>query len=135
MKFEANWKSNSLDSLEKTEWGKPTYDSNLATTVHRLRKVPLNEYEIEDLRIMISQNIGLKFLIPIAIEQLSENLFVEGDLYAGDLLQAVLNSNYEFWKSNYEFWNQINDLINNKAAELENEKIKYQDFQNLKIDS
>jgi hypothetical protein len=31
----------SLQELERADWGEPTYDSYLVTTVHRLRRVPL----------------------------------------------------------------------------------------------
>lgn len=133
MKLEANWKFKSLDSLEKTDWGKPTYTSHLVKTVHRLRKVPLNEYTTEDLRTMIGQNIGLDFLIPLAIERLSEYLFAEGDLYEGDLLQAVLNSKSGFWEKNPSLWNQVNQLIDERLNELYNESIKYSSFLNVKV--
>ncbi|MGD1958107.1 MAG: contact-dependent growth inhibition system immunity protein [Fulvivirga sp.] len=134
MKLEANWKFKSLDSLEKTSWGEPTYTSHLVKTVHRLRKVPLNEYNTEDLRIMVGQHIGLDFLIPLAIERLSEDLFAEGDLYEGDLLRAVLNVKSEFWELNPSLWNQVNQLINNRLNELDDESIKYSDFLSLELD-
>ncbi len=54
----------SLQELEHSDWGEPTYDSHLVTTIHRLRRVPLRQYTVEDLRIMIGQNIGLQYLIP-----------------------------------------------------------------------
>ena len=134
MKLEANWKFKSLDSLEKTSWGEPTYTSHLVKTVHRLRKVPLNEYNTEDLRIMVGQHIGLDFLIPLAIERLSEDLFAEGDLYEGDLLRAVLNVKSEFWELNPSLWNQVNQLINNRLNELDDESIKYSDLLSLELD-
>ncbi|XOV92219.1 MAG: contact-dependent growth inhibition system immunity protein [Bacteroidota bacterium] len=133
MKFEANWKFKSLDSLEKDKWGSPEYDSYLVKTVHQLRSVPLNEYQIEDLRIMISQNIGLKFLIPLALEQLEKNLFAEGDFYEGDLLQATLNADSDFWQLNPQIWAQLNNMISKRLGELDTEKINYAEFQNLNL--
>ncbi len=135
MKFEANWKNRSLDSLEKTDWGLPAYSSYLVTAVHRLRKVPLNEFKIEDLRIMIGQNIGLNFLIPLAIEKLSENLFAEGGFYEGDLLQVVLNSDSGFWHFNPDLWNLVNNLIKDRTQELSAENINYTAFKSLNIGS
>jgi hypothetical protein len=96
-KYENNWREKSLENLEKDYWGKPDYESHLVKTFHQLRKKPLKEFEIEDLRIMIGQNIGLKFLIPLALEKLRQDILAEGDYYEGDLLKAVLTSEKEFW--------------------------------------
>ena len=52
----------SLQELEQSDWGEPTYDSHLNTTVHRLRRVASREYSVEDLRIMIGQSIGLAYV-------------------------------------------------------------------------
>ena len=68
----------------------PKHDSYLAGTCHDLRSKPIDEFGIEDLRIMIGQSIGLKHLLPVALAQLEENPFAEGDFYPGDLLAAVL---------------------------------------------
>ena len=85
-----------LENLEKDFWGKPDHDSHLVRTCHQLRKKPLKDFKIEDMRIMIGQNIGLKFLIPLALEKLRQDILSEGDYYIGDLLKAVLTSETEF---------------------------------------
>lgn len=99
MKFEPNWKEKSLEILEKNCW--PPLDiaegSYLVQTCNNLRKKPLEDFSIEDLRIMIGQNIGLDFLIPLAIDVLRNNILAEGDFYEGDLLQNVLTSEPGYW--------------------------------------
>lgn len=94
-------KLQTLENLEKTIWPSINADeeSYLIKTCHSLRKKQLSDFSIEDLRIMISQDIGLKYLLPIAIEKLNENILVEGDYYEGDLLNVVLNSDVAFWKT------------------------------------
>lgn len=77
-----------IEKLEGVVWSEPTYDSQLVVRCHELRKIPLNEFSTGDLRIMIGQQIGLPYLIPLAIEELSKNLLVEGDFYEGDLLKT-----------------------------------------------
>ena len=62
-----------LDQLENFEWGPPTFDSSLVRTCHRLRQMPIGEFSVEDLRIMIGQNIGLMFLVPLALEKLADD--------------------------------------------------------------
>ena len=90
-------KSKSLHELQKEDWGEPTFDSHLVHECHRLRRVPLKDYNVEDLRIMIGQNIGLNYLMPLAIEKLEQNPLAEGDYYAGDLLVNVLLVEARFW--------------------------------------
>jgi hypothetical protein len=111
MKFENNWKNKSLENLEKDIWNEPEYSSHLVTTCHKLRKKQLKDFDIEDLRIMVGQNIGLNFLIPLAIEELKQNILAEGDFYAGDLLNSVLTSETIYWKREKENWFLICNLF------------------------
>jgi len=125
-KFENNWKHKSLECLEKENWGDiPKDESYLVTTCHRLRKKQLKDFEIEDLRIMIGQNIGLKYLIPLAFEALSENILAEGHFYTGDLLFSVLTSDVNYWKTENENWNQICQLFKDRVGEIEKEAEVY----------
>ncbi|WP_210463375.1 contact-dependent growth inhibition system immunity protein [Rufibacter roseolus] len=100
MKIEDNWKSKTLESLEKKIWPSldPEESTYLIRTCSSLRKKPLQDFTTEDLRIMIGQNIGLKYLIPIAIETLESNILAEGDYFEGDLLQSVLKSDKRYWE-------------------------------------
>lgn len=90
-------KSKSLQELESEDWGDPTFDSHLVQECHRLRRVPLEDFTVEDLRIMIGQNIGLNHLMPLAIEKLKRNPLAEGSFFAGDLLVNVLRADSNFW--------------------------------------
>ena len=89
--------SKSLQELESDDWGKPTFDSHLVRECHRLRRVPLKDFTIENFRIMIGQNIGLHHLMPLAIEKLKQNPLAEGSFFAGDLLVNVLRAESNFW--------------------------------------
>ena len=125
-KFENNWMSKSLEALEKDYWPEPEYPSKLVTTCHNLRKKPLSDFDIEDLRIMIGQNIGLKFLIPLAIQALQVNILAEGDYYEGDLLKSVLTSDKAYWQVNTDLWIIICGLVEKHRPILDQEA---QDFE------
>jgi hypothetical protein len=88
-----------LDELEGVVWGPPGFESALVTNVHRLRRVPLKEYRLEDLRLMIGQEVGLPYLVPRALDHLEAHPLAEGDLYPGDLLAAVARLPDEFWSA------------------------------------
>jgi len=125
-KFENNWLFKSLESLEKDFWGEiPKDEGHLVSTCHKLRKKQLCELEIEDLRIMIGQNIGLKYLIPIAINALHDNILAEGDYYEGDLLKSVLSSDASYWKNEIENWTEMCELFRARISEVKKEAEYY----------
>ena len=91
-----------LEELERSNRGEPAYDSHLVTECHRLRRVQLRLLTVENLRILIGQNIGLPFLMPLAIEQLEQDPLAEGDFYPGDLLCSVLCVEPKYWEGDAE---------------------------------
>lgn len=115
-----NWKFKTLENLEKNIWPtlKANEESYLIVTCNSLRKKQLIDFSIEDLRIMIGQNIGLKYLLPIAIEVLNENILAEGDFYEGDLLSAVLSSDLEFWRANKMSYEIVSELFKRNESTL-----------------
>jgi len=134
MKFENNWKNKSLENLEKDIWNEPEYSSHLVTTCHKLRKKKLKDFDIEDLRIMIGQDIGLNFLIPLALEELKQNILAEGDFYEGDLLKSVLTSEIDYWKREKENWILICNLFNEQKDQLDyTNKDLFQSFKKFEI--
>lgn len=104
-------RTRTLQDLEPDEWPEPEYASYLVITIHRLRRKPLNEFTVEDLRIMIGQNVGLPYLIPIAIERLAEDPLIAGDFYRGDLMKSVLSVKPGFWKEHPELWWRMEDMV------------------------
>lgn len=132
--LENNWRKKSLESLEKITWpalssGEESY---LIKTCYHLRKKQLQYFTTEDLRMMIGQEIGLYFLIPLAIEKLRDNLFAEGDMYEGDLLKNVLEIDTKFWVDNKNYWQQLNDLIKDRRQEITKKSFDISKFDNCK---
>jgi hypothetical protein len=104
--------SKSLEQLENDYWGDPTYDSYVVTTCHSMRKKPLNEVTVEELRLVIGQGFSLDYLMPMAIELLKQDILTEGDLYEGDLLANVISkSTFDYWTKNKNSWDIVVSLI------------------------
>lgn len=47
---------------------------------------------------MIGQDLGLAYLLPLALEVLRDDPMAEGDTYEGDLLSAVLTRSPTIWQ-------------------------------------
>jgi hypothetical protein len=86
-----------LAQLEDDDWGPPAYDSHVVTECHRLRHVPLRDFTVENLRLLIGQGISLPLTVPLALEHLLKDPMVSGDMYPGDLLKAVQGVPEDFW--------------------------------------
>jgi hypothetical protein len=84
--------SKTLEELERDYWGEAAEeDTSLVKRAHRLRQKPLNEFKIDDLRFMLLQQIGVPFLLPLALNHLEANPLVAGNYYPGDLLSSVIH--------------------------------------------
>jgi contact-dependent growth inhibition (CDI) system CdiI-like immunity protein len=90
----------SLEEIEGAVWGDPPAGATrLTATVHELRRRPVDQLGIEDLRVLVAQQVGLDVVVPIALARLEENPLAEGDFYPGDLLVAVLRVAQTYWRS------------------------------------
>jgi hypothetical protein len=88
-----------LEELDGEDWGEPNYASHLVMETHRLRRVPIEDFTAENLRIMIGQNFSLEYLVPKAMELLRRDPLASGDLYEGDLLRTVVRCKAEYLDS------------------------------------
>jgi hypothetical protein len=80
-----------IEELEADRWPDPGSDSTyLIRRCAALRRKPLSDFTIEDMRIMIGQQIGLSALLPRAVSILVHDPLAEGDYYPGDLLAVVV---------------------------------------------
>jgi hypothetical protein len=104
-------RNKSLQELEGEDWGEPTYHSYLVETLHRLHRQPLKAFSVEDLRICILQNIGLPYLMWLAVERLKRYPLAEGDYFPGDLLVAVLQVESTFWAVQPTMVRQVREFL------------------------
>lgn len=124
-----------LEQLEKFDWGEPIFVTSwgeinqgtpLIKKCHDLRKKKLTDFTVEDLRLLIGQNIGLEYLLPLAFKILSQNIFSEGNCYPGDLLNSVLNIETGFWVNDLESRNMFLKIIINAINELKVKKERFE---------
>ena len=114
--------NSTLEELEGERWGPPNFSSHLVSECHRLRKVQLRLFTIENLRIMLGQDVGSRYLVPIALEHLESDPFVSGDFYAGDLLCNVLSLPSTFWAANPQLRTRAAAVAARAVADLDTRK-------------
>ena len=100
-----------LQELEASNWEDPIVTSQLDQTCLSLSRKPLKEFTVEDLRTMIERQLGLSFLVPLAIECLECNPFARGENHSGDLLLSVLRVNAEFWREHQQLLWQFQEVL------------------------
>ena len=87
----------SIEQLDGDDWGDAPEDATgLVKDVHRLRRVSIGDLSNGDLRMLLGQQVGLPWLIPIALERLNADPMA-GDWYPGDLIRAVLHGGVDYW--------------------------------------
>ncbi|MFE7890306.1 contact-dependent growth inhibition system immunity protein [Streptomyces sp. NPDC057412] len=102
----------SLEELEPDRRPVPTDgETRLMATVRTLRRKPLTDLTVEDLRLLIGQDVGLPHLLPLAMEVLRLDPLAEGDMYEGDLLAAVLSRGPEAWSAFPELHRQLHLIV------------------------
>jgi hypothetical protein len=88
----------SVEQLENEYWKEADFPTGLVERCFRYRKIPIGDLTPEQLRILIGQQIGLKYILPLALKILEQNLLTEAYLYEGDLLASVLDVDASFWR-------------------------------------
>jgi CDI immunity proteins len=87
-----------IEEIEGTREPDPGPDATaLVRRCLTLRRKPLPEFTVEDLRIMIGQQLSLPILLPLAVTVLAGNPLAAGDYYPGDLLRAVVRLPQAAW--------------------------------------
>jgi CDI immunity proteins len=102
-----------LEQLENEIWGEPEYHSHLVLTCHSLHKKPIDQFTAADLRIMIGQNFGTKYLMPQALNILKSEPLIASELYEGDLLSSLVTLPKEYWNEHPEHVSQAREIASN----------------------
>ncbi len=66
---------------------------------------------------MIGQNIGLPYLIPIAVEKLELNPWASGDMYPGDLLKMAAKAEFP-WHSQKDLSSRMRSVVQKALTDI-----------------
>ena len=96
-----------LEQLENDIWPEPDVHTSLIDTCHRLRKIPIDDLGAGDIRMLVGQRIGVRHLVPVAIQLLDADPMLDAALYPGDLLTAVLRADANYYRGFPKLRNQL----------------------------
>ncbi|MQS15992.1 hypothetical protein F7Q99_28010 [Streptomyces kaniharaensis] len=106
----------SLEELERDRWSAQSGgETRLMATVRELRRKPISDLTVEDMRLLIRQDVSLAYLLPLAAEVLRVDPLAEGDMYEGDLLAAVLTRSAEVWRGFPELRRDLRLIVSGLA--------------------
>ena len=87
-----------LDELDPPCWTPPAADAtHLVRKVHELRRARLGELRPADLRILISQQVALPYVLPLTVHLLLDEPLLDACFYEGDLLLAAVGAPASAW--------------------------------------
>jgi hypothetical protein len=104
----------SLEELEGVRWpDPPSATTSLVRAVHLLRKRPLRELSTEELSRLITQDVGLRWLLPPALDRLRARVPREvGQVWLeDDLLFAVVTRQREVWRDSPEWARHLDETL------------------------
>lgn len=117
----SDYKNKSVSELEGWSWESEVPDNESSFVIrnyYKLHKVKLKDYSPADIRFMIGQACCLDYLVPMAIEVLKNNIFIETDFYEGALLENVLKIDKNYWKKNPKIKKVLLQLIEQNKSGL-----------------
>lgn len=100
-----------LNTLEGEDWGEPDYGSYVVRTVHALRKKRLLDLTNEELRLALSQRVGLPYILDLAFSRLRMDPFIGGDFYNGDIIAALVLAEQSIWQDRSDLRNELAGLL------------------------
>ncbi|CAL9448103.1 contact-dependent growth inhibition system immunity protein [Streptomyces werraensis] len=92
----------SLERLEGQRWPEPPPEdaTSLVRAVHELRRRPVGDLRPDELARLITQDVGLPWLLPLAVRILRGTApsQIAGRWYDDDLLYAVVTRKTQVWE-------------------------------------
>jgi hypothetical protein len=109
-------------------------DSYVVKHYFSLHAKPIAEMNLSDIRFLIGQNVGLKYLVPIALDSLRKELFIETEYYPGDLFYSLLSINNEpnFWSLNSDLKGDLISIYNEQKKIIGSLDVSEEDITKIK---
>lgn len=137
IRMNKDFRDKSISELEGWIWKDPVPSpedsSGTVCRFYRLHRTPIKDLELGDLRFLIGQNSTLKYLVPMAMDQLRKDLFIETEYYPGDLLCALLQINNEpnYWISHSDQRDMLVSLYEERVQRMRMQEMSFVDMKKI----
>ena len=111
--------THSIEELENDVWGEPAFGSYIVTVCHKARKKPIKSLSDEEIRCLIGQKTGLRYLLPIAVEILQKEPLIGITYFEGDLLLTLLRLDRGDWADNPAELQRFIGIIRDHRTQIE----------------
>ena len=102
----------SIDQLQSIHLSTMAVPAGITSRCMQYLQVPVKDLSKEQVRFLLSHDIGTTFLLHKTIQILEEDILADGDFYPGDLLSALLNVDDVYWRNNPELAGRLYSLLN-----------------------
>lgn len=102
-------------------WENSDYPSGLVQSCNKYVRYSISNLPAEGIRLLISQRIGIEFMVPAAICYLQKDPFSGGDYEEGALIRELLKIDVNFWNDSKDLYLIVADLAKKILIEAENQ--------------
>ena len=100
-------RSKSIEELTGYYWCAPEFESNVVLKSHAMRRKPLAELTLDDIRTGVMQQIVVSYLVPLALEVVEKDPYAESQAFPAEVTVALLNIPIEFWIAHKDLRNRL----------------------------
>ncbi|WP_295118575.1 contact-dependent growth inhibition system immunity protein [uncultured Chitinophaga sp.] len=102
---------NTIETLENKIWEYKKFPTILIETCHNARKKKIKDLSLNELRTLLTQDIGIPYILPSVMEVLEKDLMTDTRFYPGDLLLAAVSMPETTWQGNMETGLRLKGMI------------------------
>ena len=108
----------SLVELDPDTWGEDLDDSPLGPMVRRTATKPVRRLEAGELLHLIINRASLEIAVPLALDKLEGQPFLQAETHPGDLVVALMEADATFWAMHEDLWEKAMLVLNEAAEEV-----------------
>ena len=87
------------------------FNSTLVLKIEKILDKKISDLTESDIRLLVNQSFGLQYIVPMAIDLLEKDLFIECDYYEGDLLLNLLNIDNTYWINQKDQFKRLKEIM------------------------
>lgn len=113
-------KNKSIEQLENVYW--PELDDYISQTVkdcYAFRKIPLKDLTIRQVCILLRQDIGSEFLMPMVLERMNADLYEEDPEDGSTFLESIDGFKHEMFERSSDLWKPMMAFLRTRREEVE----------------